>query len=51
MKKKICELDERDEPIGIIISRGDRGEQLPVISAYVWGPAPKILAQAVSKVA
>lgn len=51
MKKKIRESGERDEPIGIIISRGDRAEPLPVISAYVWGPAPEILAKVVSKVA
>jgi hypothetical protein len=28
------------EPMGIIISRGDRTEPTPVFSAYVWGPVP-----------
>ncbi len=51
MKKKIRLENERDEPLGIIISRGDRAEQLPVISAYIWGPAPEILAEVASKVA
>ena len=29
-----------EEPIGIVISRGRRDEPAPVVSAYVWGPAP-----------
>jgi hypothetical protein len=29
-----------EEPIGIIISRGSRQEQQPMVLAYVWGPAP-----------
>jgi hypothetical protein len=29
------------EPIGIIISRGDRTEPTPVFSAYIWGPVPE----------
>jgi hypothetical protein len=28
------------EPLGIIISRGDRTEPTPVFSAYIWGPVP-----------
>ncbi len=28
------------EPIGIVISRGDRTEPTPVFSAYIWGPVP-----------
>lgn len=28
------------EPIGIIISRGPRGEDPPRFSAYIWGPVP-----------
>jgi hypothetical protein len=41
MKKdrKEAELDS-SEPLGIIISRGDRTEPIPVFSAYIWGPVP-----------
>lgn len=28
------------EPIGIVISRGERSEPVPVVLKYVWGPAP-----------
>jgi hypothetical protein len=30
-----------EEPMGIVISRGLRDEPAPVVSAYVWGPAPE----------
>lgn len=39
--KKAREIPESEEPIGIIISRGDRTEQRPIFSAYIWGPAPE----------
>ena len=41
MKKdrKETELDS-SEPLGIIISRGDKTEPIPVFSAYIWGPVP-----------
>jgi hypothetical protein len=29
-----------EEPLGIIISRGDKTEPTPIFSAYVWGPVP-----------
>ena len=29
------------EPMGIVISRGDRAEPAPMFWAYVWGPAPE----------
>jgi hypothetical protein len=29
------------EPIGIVISRGSRHEDVPRVFAYVWGPAPE----------
>jgi len=29
-----------NEPLGIVISRGDRTEPTPVFSAYIWGPVP-----------
>ena len=49
--KKVREVPERDEPIGIIISRGDRTEQRPVFSAYIWGPAPEPAVEPSTKVA
>ena len=48
--KKVREKPESDEPIGIVISRGDRTEQRPIFSAYIWGPAPEPVSEA-SKVA
>lgn len=41
--KKNPETVEHTEPIGIIISSGERGEQPTVFSAYIWGPAPEPL--------
>jgi hypothetical protein len=35
----------QDEPIGIVISRGLRDEPAPVVTAYVWGPAPELDSQ------
>lgn len=29
------------EPVGIVISRGQRDEPTPTFWAYVWGPAPE----------
>ena len=49
--KKIREIPESEEPLGIIISRGDRAEQRPIFSAYIWGPAPEPDAEPTSKVA
>ena len=49
--KKVREITESDEPIGIIISRGDRKETRPIFSAYIWGPAPEPAAEPVTKVA
>ena len=49
--KKIRVSNEKEEPIGIIISRGDRTEQRPVFSAYIWGPAPEPVLEPSSKVA
>jgi len=31
-----------NEPLGIIISRGDTREPTPVFSAYIWAPAPEL---------
>lgn len=49
--KKIREIPEKEEPIGIIISRGDRTEARPIFSAYIWGPAPEPVLEPSSKVA
>lgn len=40
-----------DEPIGIIISRGDTGEPAPRVVSYVWGPVPDLPAGDASKAA
>ncbi len=39
------------EPIGIIISRGDRTEPTPVFSAYIWGPVPEAVAETATRAA
>jgi len=41
MKKEISQPVEPNEPLGIIISSGDRAELPTVFSAYIWGPAPE----------
>ncbi len=38
--KKTSLKPEAFEPIGIVISRGERSEPVPVVLEYVWGPAP-----------
>jgi hypothetical protein len=42
MKKNSQSVDLA-EPIGIIISSGERVEQATVFSAYIWGPPEPIL--------
>lgn len=49
--KKVREITETTEPIGIIISSGDRSEKPPLFSAYIWGPAPEPAADPKTKVA
>lgn len=49
--KKVRDKIESDEPIGIIISRGDRTEVPPIFSAYIWGPAPEPAVDKTTKVA
>jgi len=39
------------EPLGIVISRGDRTEPTPVFCAYVWGPAPENTAESAIRAA
>lgn len=38
--KKDRKAEVSSEPLGIIISRGDKTEPTPVFSAYIWGPVP-----------
>ena len=49
--KKVRQTTDSEEPIGIIISRGDRKETPPIFSAYIWGPAPEPVPEATTKVA
>lgn len=49
--KKVREVTESQEPLGIIISRGDPTEQRPVFSAYIWAAAPEPLVEVKAKVA
>ena len=39
------------EPLGIIISRGDRTEPTPVFSAYIWGPVPDAVVETATRAA
>jgi hypothetical protein len=38
--KRAPRQQTEQEPVGIVISRGSRHEDLPTVWAYVWGPAP-----------
>lgn len=40
-----------NEPIGIVISRGDRTEPTPVFSAYIWGPVPEPIKESATRAA
>jgi len=40
MPSTVKETDET-EPVGIVISQGNRDEPMPAFFAYVWGPAPE----------
>lgn len=44
-------IQQEQEPIGIVISRGTREEATPVFWAYVWGPAPEPSIEVTSKAA
>jgi hypothetical protein len=41
MKKQPIDPNAAMEPLGIVISRGNRSEEAPRFLAYVWGPAPE----------
>jgi len=49
--KKNSQSSESPEPLGIIISNGDRAEYPTVFSAYIWGPAPEPTLDPASKAA
>ena len=49
--KKVRAVTESQEPLGIIISRGDPAEPHPIFWGYIWGPAPEPVAEVKSKVA
>ena len=49
--KKTRQTTEHPEPLGIIISNGDREEPATVFSAYIWGPAPEPTHDPASKAA
>jgi hypothetical protein len=42
--ERFMKKDRKDtnssEPMGIVISRGDKTEPTPVFAAYIWAPAP-----------
>jgi hypothetical protein len=50
MKKDRKETSS-SEPIGIIISRGDRTEPTPVFSAYIGGPVPDPVVETATRAA
>ena len=50
MKKDRKEVTH-SEPLGIIISRGDKTEPTPVFSAYIWGPVPETADESANRAA
>ncbi len=40
MKRQREHREEVDEPVGIVIAGGARGDVTPRFAAFVWGPAP-----------
>ena len=49
--KKDRKENGSSEPLGIIISRGDKTEPTPVFSAYIWGPVPDAVAETTTRAA
>jgi hypothetical protein len=49
--KKDRKETESSEPLGIIISRGDKTEPTPVFSAYIWGPVPEAATETATRAA
>jgi hypothetical protein len=50
MKKDRKEVAS-SEPLGIIISRGDKTEPIPVFAAYIWGPVPDAVQDSATRAA
>lgn len=44
--KRERDMDQAQEPLGIIIARGSRAEAVPMFRAYVWGQAPEFSSEA-----
>jgi hypothetical protein len=51
MMKKNRKDQASNEPMGIVISRGDRTEPTPVFSAYIWGPVPEAVTETATRAA
>lgn len=51
MMKKNRKDQASNEPMGIVISRGDRTEPTPVFSAYIWGPVPEAVTESATRAA
>ena len=49
--KKDRKENGSSEPLGIIISRGDKTEPTPLFSAYIWGPVPDAVAETATRAA
>jgi len=50
MKKDRKEINS-SEPMGIVISRGDKTEPTPVFAAYIWAPAPEAAEESATRAA
>ena len=49
--KKDRKENGSSEPLGIIISRGDKTEPTPIFSAYIWGPVPDAVVETATRAA
>ena len=53
--ERLMKKDRKDiasaEPLGIIISSGDKTEPTPVFSAYIWGPVPEASTESATRAA
>jgi hypothetical protein len=49
--KKESTAKVSNEPLGIIISQGDKREPTPIFSAYIWAPAPEITSKKATRAA
>lgn len=41
MKQTRQTIEYQQEPMGIVIAGGARGDVTPRVHAYIWGPAPE----------